>query len=202
MSRPRISRRLLMITFLAASFSAALVLSSGARAQEAKKKTYPEPVWVATDTSDANGAKHRKFVSKTLGGEVSYHMYLPPQYDEQPTRRFPVIYWLHGLGGNQRGGTGTFGKQAADAMRDGSLPPALVIFVNGMVSSFYVDWANGKRPMESVIIKDLIPHVYATYRTLAKREGRAIEGYYMGGWGAAHLGFKYPELFGTVVVDA
>ncbi len=56
--------------------------------------------------------------------------------------------------------------------------------------------------MESVIIKDLIPHVDATYRTLARREDRIIEGYSMGGFGAAHLGFKYPELFGTVVVNA
>src|SRR5262249_32126973 len=56
--------------------------------------------------------------------------------------------------------------------------------------------------MESVIIKDLIPHIDQTYRTVAKREGRMIEGYSMGGYGTAHLGFKYPELFGTVVVNA
>jgi endo-1,4-beta-xylanase len=191
-----------LCNFIGAGVLAVLCLSDVCQAQEAKKKTFPEPQWVATDTSDANGAKYRTFVSKTLGGEVSYHIYLPPQYDDQPSQRFPVIYWLHGLGGNQRGGTGTFGKQAAEAMQAGALRPALVVFVNGMVSSFYVDWANGKRPMESVIVKDLIPHVDATYRTIAKREGRAIEGYSMGGWGAAHLGFKYPELFGTVVVDA
>jgi endo-1,4-beta-xylanase len=197
-----VSRSCLALVILSANVLVTLCHSDACLAQEAKKKTFPEPVWVAPDTSDANGAKFQTFVSKSAGCEVSYHIYLPPQYDEQPSRRFPVIYWLHGLGGNQRGGTGTFGKQAADAMQSGALPPALIVFVNGMVSSFYVDWANGKRPMESVIIKDLIPHVDATYRTIAKREGRAIEGYSMGGWGAAHLGFKYPELFGTVVVDA
>jgi enterochelin esterase-like enzyme len=202
MSRLICRRDLAIIAILAAGALTAFAFSPACHAQDAKKKTFPEPQWVATDTSDASGAKYHTFVSKTLGGEVSYHIYLPPQYDEQPSRRFPVIYWLHGLGGNQRGGTATFGKQAADAMRDGALPPALIVFVNGMVSSFYVDWANDKRPVESIIIKDLIPHVDATYRTIAKREGRAIEGYSMGGWGAAHLGFKYPELFGTVVVDA
>jgi endo-1,4-beta-xylanase len=71
-----------------------------------------------------------------------------------------------------------------------------------MVTSFYCDWANGQRPVESVIIKDLIPHVDRTYRTIARREGRVIQGYSMGGFGAAHLGFKYPEVFGTVCVDA
>jgi endo-1,4-beta-xylanase len=177
-------------------------LSQDCPAQEAKKKTWAEPQWVEPNQSDAGGAKFHTFASQSIGGEVSYHIYLPPQYEQEPARRFPVIYWLHGLGGNQRGGTGTFGKNADEAIRAGSLPPAIVVFVNGMVSSFYCDWANGKRPMESVIVKDLIPHIDATYRTIAKREGRLIEGYSMGGFGAAHLGFKYPELFGAVVIDA
>jgi enterochelin esterase-like enzyme len=82
------------------------------------------------------------------------------------------------------------------------LPPVIVVLVNGVVKSFYCDSVDGKCPMESVIIKDLIPHVDATYRTIAKREARVIEGYSMGGYGAGHLGFKYPELFGTVVVNA
>lgn len=198
-----LSRRNLLIAALAAI--AILVCTCQSRtcqAQEAKKKTWAEPQWVDSNQSDVSGAKFRTFDSKTLGGEVSYHIYLPPQYEQESTRRFPVIYWLHGLGGNQRGGVGTFGARADDAIRGGSLPPAIVVFVNGMVSSFYCDWANGKRPIESVIVKDLIPHIDATYRTIAKREGRVVEGYSMGGFGAGHLGFKYPELFGTVVIDA
>ena len=47
-----------------------------------------------------------------------------------------------------------------------------------------------------------MPHIDATYRTIARRKARLIEGYSMGGFGAGHLGFKYPELFGAVVVDA
>jgi endo-1,4-beta-xylanase len=172
------------------------------KAQEAKSKALREPRWVEPDESDANGAKYHKFASQTLRREVSYQIYLPPQYDEHPSRRFPVIYWLHGLGGNQRGGTLTFLPQVKQAIGDSSLPPTIVVFVNGMVSSFYCDWPDGQRPMESIIVKDLIPHIDATYRTIARREARAIEGYSMGGYGAGHLGFKYPELFGTVVIDA
>ena len=82
------------------------------------------------------------------------------------------------------------------------LPPCIAVLPNGMVSSFYRDAANGELPVESVIIKDLIPHVDQTYRTLAEHSGRVIEGYSMGGYGSAHLGFKYPGLFGTVIVDA
>jgi len=175
---------------------------NSAPAQQVKKKTYPEPQWLDPNQSDANGAKYQKFASSAAGSDVSYHIWLPPQYDKQTSDRFPVIYWLHGLCGNQRGGTQSFGTQVDDAIREGKLPPTIVVFVNGMVSSFYCDWANGKRPIETVIIKELIPHIDQTYRTVAKREGRVIQGYSMGGFGAGHLGFKYPELFGTVVIDA
>jgi endo-1,4-beta-xylanase len=128
-------------------------------------------------------------------------IYLPPGYDQE-TKRYPVIYWLHGMGGTQRAGAMFFVPQVKAAIREGVLPPVIVVLVNGMVKSFYCDSSDGQRPVESVIVKDLIPHVDATYRTVATREGRVVEGYSMGGYGAAHLGFKYPELFGTVVVDA
>jgi len=52
--------------------------------------------------------------------------------------------------------------------------------------------------VETVIIRDLIPHIDEAYRTWGTREGRAVEGFSMGGFGALHLGFKYPELFGAV----
>src|SRR6185369_9525377 len=82
------------------------------------------------------------------------------------------------------------------------LPPAIVVAVNGMVNSFYCDWVGGDMPMESVIIKDLIPYIDRTYRTISQREGRLVQGYSMGGYGAGHLGLKYPEVFGSVCVDA
>ncbi len=106
------------------------------------------------------------------------------------------------MNGNQRAGASAFVPLVDAAIKEGSLPPTIVVLVNGMVKCFYCDTADGQRPVESVIIKDLIPHIDQTYRTIARREGRLIEGYSMGGYGAAHLGFKYPDLFGTVVIDA
>ena len=73
---------------------------------------------------------------------------------------------------------------------------------NGLRDSRWCDSYDGKRPVDTVFVKDLIPHVDATYRTIASREGRFVEGYSMGGFGAAHFGFKYPELFGTVSIMA
>jgi enterochelin esterase-like enzyme len=168
---------------------------------QAGKKALPKAEWVDPVRTAPNGTKYQTFASKVLEADVSYLVYLPPGY-EKDTKRCPVIYWLHGLGGNQRGGATTFVPHVDSAIRKGALPPAIVVVVNGMVNSFYCDWANGKRPIESVIVKDLVPHVDKTYRTLAKREGRIIQGYSMGGYGAAHLAFKYPEVFGSIVVDA
>lgn len=157
--------------------------------------------WLDPIHEAPNGAKYQTFTSRMLGRDVSYLVWLPPGYDEG-TKRYPVIYWRHGMGANQRDGAQMFVPHVGDAIKASTLPPCIVILVNGMVRSFYCDSTDGKVPMESVIIKDLIPHVDATYRTVAKREGRIVEGFSMGGYGAAHLGFKYPEVFGTVVVNA
>jgi endo-1,4-beta-xylanase len=165
------------------------------------KRPMPKGEWLEPDHTAPNGSQYKTFQSKTLNREVSYLIWLPPGY-EQAGKRYPVIYWLHGMGGNQRGGATMFLPHVEAAIKEGVLAPVIVVLVNGMVTSFYCDSSDGKCPMESVIIKDLIPHVDATYRTIAKREGRVIEGYSMGGYGAGHLGFKYPELFGTVVIDA
>lgn len=161
----------------------------------------PKAEWVDPNCNEPNGTKYKTFTSEVLSADVSYLVYLPPGY-EQETKRYPVIYWLHGMNGNQRGMATAFLPHVDKAIRQGTLPPAIVVGVNGMVNSFYCDWANGKRPVESIIIKDLIPHVDKSYRTIARREGRVIQGYSMGGYGAAHLGFKYPEMFAAVVVDA
>jgi endo-1,4-beta-xylanase len=192
---------LLLAAVIAPAGIAALAngLAESCRAQD--KKAPPKAEWVDPNKNAPNQTRYETFPSKVLGADVSYLAYLPPGYEKE-TKKYPVIYWLHGMGGNQRGGASVFVPNLDAAIRKDSLPPALVVCVNGMVNSFYCDAANGKVPIESVIVKDLIPHVDKTFRTIPKREGRVIQGYSMGGYGAAHLGFKYPELFGTVVVDA
>src|SRR5262245_11424604 len=112
------------------------------------------------------------------------------------------MYWLHGIGGAQAG-IPALVTRFDDAIVAGKTPPMLIVFVNGARDSWYCDSTDGKAPVESVIVKDLIPHIDSAYRTVAKREGRIVEGFSMGGFGAAHLGFKYPELFAAVsMLDA
>ena len=157
--------------------------------------------WLDPNHGAPNGTQYQTFHSAVLGQDASYLVWLPAGYAQQ-TNRYPVIYWLHGHGGNQRAGASTYVPYVEAAIKAGVLPPVIVVCVNGMGRGHYLDQANGKLPIESVIIKDLLPHVDQTYRTLATRAGRVIEGFSMGGFGAGHLGFKYPELFGTVVINS
>lgn len=55
---------------------------------------------------------------------------------------------------------------------------------------------------ETCVVRELVPHLDANFRTVAAREGRSLHGYSMGGFGALKLGFKHPEMFGSVVAHA
>jgi|GEM_PF-501334 Predicted esterase len=142
---------------------------------------------------------YKTFDSPTAGAKVSYLVYLPPHYEEETDRRYPVIYWLHGIGGSQQG-VPLMAERLTAAISAGKAPPMIVIYLNGMIRSSYVDSADGTMPVETVSIRELIPHIDATYRTIPTREGRMVEGFSMGGAGAVKWGFKYPELFGSISI--
>ncbi len=153
-------------------------------------------VWVNTPKPNSlpPGVTHHIFSSKAFGHDIGYCIYLPPGYAETPTARYSVIYNLHGAGGNE-----IHAMLAAEVLHEGILakrwPPMIIVFPNGGKSTFYKNSADGKYPAETLIIDELIPHIDATYRTIARREGRAIEGFSMGGRGATRLALKYPQLF-------
>jgi enterochelin esterase-like enzyme len=170
-------------------------------AETAKPKSQPNaasdaPLWV-TKSVQAPRVTHHVFASSSVKADVSYHLYQPAAYVSDANRRFPVVYWLHGSGGGLPG-IASVAKRFDAAIESGKIPPCLVVFVNGLEMGMYVDWADGSMPVESMIIRDLLPHLDASYRTLAKREGRLLDGFSMGGYGSARLGFKYPELFRSV----
>lgn len=154
--------------------------------------------WI-TPPIRAPGVDFRTFESRAAKARVSFHIYTPGAYGREKERRFPVLYWLHGSGGGLRG-IPQLARQFDSAIVAGKAPPFLAVFVNGLVEGMYVDWKDGSTPLETVIVKDLVPHVDMTWRTIAAREGRMLDGFSMGGYGAARLGFKYPELFRAVSI--
>ncbi len=141
------------------------------------------------------------FVSPLLPAAANYIVTLPPAYESQPTRRFPVVYWLHGLNGAPRPEQ-AFAVLAGEAMRDGRAPQMIIVQIDGLRNSMYCDSKDGSKPVERLFIEEVIPKVDAAYRTIAERGGRAIEGYSMGGFGAARLGIKYSRLFSAVSIMA
>lgn len=137
---------------------------------------------------------HGTFESASMGREVGYVIYLPPSYDD-PSKaqdRYPVVYYLHGgLSGTEVRSIG-MAAYFDRAIESGVVPPRIYVFVNGGRHSHY-DY--GGSLAETAFVDELIPHIDDTYRTIASRSGRGIEGFSAGGRGTARIMFKHPELF-------
>lgn len=157
--------------------------------------------WVNPPTEQVERLTHRTFRSPSMGHDVGFNIYLPKAYDAEPNRRFPVIYWLHGAGGNESSYMQIV-RSYHQAVETGVLPPVIVVFPNGGRRSEYRDWPDQNIMSETMIIRELLPLVDKEYRTVATRAGRAIEGMSMGGNGALKLAFRHPELFVSVVAYA
>ena len=142
----------------------------------------------------------RQVESQALGAPLEYRVFLPASYEREPHERYPVIFWLHGLGGSPASAAAVV-AELADAISDGRVPPLILVSCSDVTSrSMWTDAKDGSLPIETAIVRELVPHIDATYRTRASRQFRAIEGFSMGGYGAAYIGFKYPELFGSVSI--
>lgn len=160
--------------------------------------------WVTPDSDKyplPTGVQHLTFDSKAAGCPVGYTIYLPPDYDQHPDQRYPVIYSLHGNGGNEIKGLESMAV-LHEGITKGWWPPMIMVRPNGGYSTFYKDSADGLLPIETMFIKEFIPYIDATYRTVAASYGRCIEGFSMGGRGSTRLAIKYPELFCSLFCQA
>ncbi|MCZ2075740.1 MAG: DUF1080 domain-containing protein [Bryobacterales bacterium] len=143
------------------------------------------------------GVEHRTFQSASMRHAVGFNLYLPPGYTESD-QRFPVVYYLHGMTDNESTHPQLFGILDR-AIRAGKVPPMILVYAMCGRTSFYADSPDGEIMGETVFIRELIPHVDKTIRTIASREGRAVMGFSMGGAGAVKFACKYPELFSSAV---
>jgi S-formylglutathione hydrolase FrmB len=155
----------------------------------------------ASMPSTEPGIEYSSLSSAALGKELKYAVMLPPSYKTDAKRRYPVLYFLHGMFGNE----GEFERRGVAAavahMREQGLIGEFIIIAPAGGNSFYLNAKSGVR-YEDAIIQDLIPHVEKTYRALGTRDSRAIQGISMGGWGALMLAFKHPELFSSVTTHS
>lgn len=137
--------------------------------------------------------------SEHLKMDWNYAVYLPLQAIQEPNKRFPVLYLLHGLYGNYRNYLERLELQPLlDEWLNTVDFPMIVVFIDGF-NSFYIDQVDGMS-MESAVIQDLIPWMEANFPVEVEKKNRAIGGISMGGYGAARLSLKFPELFQYTVM--
>jgi S-formylglutathione hydrolase FrmB len=136
--------------------------------------------------------------STILPHPVGYCALLPPGYDAQPAKKFPVVYFLHGLGGDQSflvssGGWGLI-EDAWEQKRFGEF----VLITPEADTTFYINSKNGDTRYEDFFIHEFVPQMEKKFRLSGTRSGRAIGGLSMGGYGALRFAFKYPQMFVSV----
>jgi S-formylglutathione hydrolase FrmB len=134
--------------------------------------------------------------------EQTFEIYLPPSYDASPAKRFPTLYLLHGFIGTSKVWTKNMSLQSLmdEMIKSGKTREMIVVAPNGRNAyqgAFYTN-STVTGNWEDYIYRDLVQHVDATYRTIARAESRGIAGHSMGGYGAMSLAMKHPDVFSAV----
>lgn len=176
-------------TFLVLAM-AFVVISGGVDAQENHSWNLPPSEELLRTTA---GLVHESFQSDLMETEMGYCVVLPSSYEKEPTRRYPVVLWLHGGGGNECSSVWT-SQSWRGFDENGEADEVILAYPNAGRSSYW-DHDGGKILMESVIMDELIPHLDANYRTIASRDGRAVHGFSMGASGALKFAIRYPDRF-------
>lgn len=138
--------------------------------------------------------------SKALRRDLPYSVYLPDGYEQQGAT-FPVLYLLHGFGGNHLEwlSAGQI-ETVLDQLIDNGMVSPMILIMPDAQNSWYVDSAKfgGPGNYESALIRDLLPEIDRRYPTRAEPSSRMIGGISMGGYGALRLGLGHPDLFSAV----
>ena len=146
------------------------------------------------------GFQHRVFVSKKINykgepqTEIGYTVYLPPDYATSG-KRYPILYFLHGLGGNENT-VAPVVTTAHQLITRKELPPFIIVSA-ATGRGFYGNQFEGKLQIHDFYVDEFIPHIEKTYRTKTDRRHRHLAGFSMGGYGALMYALKHLDLFGT-----
>jgi len=140
--------------------------------------------------------------SKILARSIRYCVVLPGSFDQQKSRQFPVLYFLHGLGDDEQTFIHSGAFNLVEDMREkGELSDFLIATPEGD-ATFYINAKDGKTRYEDFLLQEFFPVIEKRYRVASGRAHRAIAGISMGGYGALHLAFTHPQLFISVAAHS
>ncbi len=179
---------------------AMLALSTPSPAQPATQ-TIPPNSPAQSKNSFAGRIEYGEFPSASLSRSVRYAVSLPPAYDKETARRFPLVIFLHGLNNDERDWETHCMEGKLEALRAAGKIGDFIVAAPYGANSFYLNAKDGAR-YEDAIVKDFLPFIDAKYQTMAKPESRVIAGISMGGYGALLIAFKRPELFAGVAAHS
>ena len=176
-------------TFLACAAALAALTAVPAQAQEQAQINWVEVQSPAIEGNLEGNSANRKVLVVT-----------PPGYDENPNKRYPVVYFLHGywapVEAQQQGFRLHEAVQAA-AEAGNELIMVMPDGYSKLRGGFYSS-SPTVGDYESFVAEDLVEWVDANYRTIAKRDSRGLAGHSMGGYGTARLAMKHPETFSSI----
>jgi S-formylglutathione hydrolase FrmB len=140
--------------------------------------------------------------SKILERPVRFCAMLPANYHSDQPKKYPILYFLHGLGQNEQalmlgGGWGLI----EDLRQHRAIGEFLIVAVEGR-GSFFINSADGRQRFSDFFLTEFLPHIETEFRVLRTRKTRGITGLSMGGYGALRFAFSHPELFGSVSVQS
>jgi enterochelin esterase-like enzyme len=144
----------------------------------------------------------QEFKSRILGQGVRYSVYLPPGYTENATRRYPVVYLLHGYPTQPVDSetdwieAGAGDRLTDEAIASGRLSPLILIMPDAN-TTYYMNSRDGAKRYEDMFVNEFVPFIDRSYRTRAQKVYRGIAGLSMGGFGALMLAMHHPDLFGA-----
>src|SRR4029079_554909 len=184
--------------------TAALSLPAIARAQVATDG--PEPVAGAKPVPVEHIKVHGASLEGNLEGnavERDVLVFLPPSYAKEKSRRYPVVYALHGysIGAEQWSREIHVPQTIEGAFAQGAkelivvLPDSKTVHNGSMYSSSVTTG-----DFEEFIARDLVAYIDAHYRTIPSRRSRGLAGHSMGGYGATRIGIRHADVFGTLYI--
>jgi enterochelin esterase-like enzyme len=145
------------------------------------------------------------FYSPSRGETINFIIYTPPGYEEDD-KQFPVLYFLHGRGGNHFLYWGSISQVIPEAGGDAGawiselinneIIPPIIIVTPDDADGF---WGQDN---DIMITEELINHIDTNWRTIPNRTGRAIEGFSMGGMGASRYASRHADLYCSTIIMA